>query len=69
MPDEMPMSLVVKMASLVTHVQEMNGVAPSPFDVEAAKALADDPEVVAWLGTVDPVFLPVKRSSGGDEDE
>lgn len=57
---ELPMSLVVKLASLVAHVQE--GVDTGhPFDATAGSALAHDPEVTEWMATIDPVFLPAKR--------
>ncbi len=57
-------TLAVKLASLVVHVQEIDPGAigrPSLFDLTAAHGLANDDEVVAWLATLDPVFLPVKR--------
>lgn len=58
---QLELSLVVKLASLVYHVQEAHSPGGTEYDVSAAARLADDPEVVAWLSTIDPVFLPVKR--------
>lgn len=56
------LSLLVKLASLVVHVQEMDPTGRAlEFDIPAAKTLADDPEVTAWLATIDPAFLPEKR--------
>lgn len=57
-------SLLVKLASLVAHVQELDMSDPNSaqFDIDASKGLIEDPEIVAWMGTVDPVLLPEKRS-------
>lgn len=54
---------VVRLASLVAHIQELDLTDPTAaqFDLGAAKALADDPEIVAWLATIDPVLLPERR--------
>lgn len=66
MSDPLPLSLAVKLGSLVVHVQELvPGASASRFDAAAAKALADDPEVAAWLATLDPVFLPARRDDAG----
>lgn len=61
------MRLQIKLASLVVHVQELDMATPDAamFDVAAAKSLANDPDVVAWMATVDPVFLPAKRGNDG----
>jgi hypothetical protein len=58
---DMPLSLQVKLASLVTHAQEMNSPSGTGYDQAALATLADDDEVKAWVATIDPVFLPVKR--------
>lgn len=61
---ELPMSKVIKLASLVVHVEEMlspNGQAPDKYAVEALLA---DPEVqdfVEALRALSPALLPVKR--------
>lgn len=63
MIDPTGMALRVKLASIVVHVQEMDGTSKTmAFDLPAAKALADDPEVIEWLGTFDAALLPSKRS-------
>lgn len=59
----MELSLIVKLASLVVHVQEMDAASTTlAFDLPVVKNLADDPEVAEWLTTIDPAFLPEKRS-------
>lgn len=55
------MGLMVKLASLVTHVQEYTEAGQHPADLAAARSLANDAEVQAWLDGIDPVLLPVKR--------
>lgn len=61
MPD-LPLRLIVKLASLVVHVQELDPASKAAaFDISAAKTLADDPDVAEWLATIDPAFLPAKR--------
>ena len=57
----MELSLKVKLASLVVHVQEGTGETGHPFDERAAHCLAHDPEVEAWLAEIPPAMLPVKR--------
>lgn len=61
----MEMSLMVKLASLAVHAQELDDdrltTTAAEADVAAIKALAEDPEVEAWLTTIDPVLLPAKR--------
>lgn len=61
---EMSMQLLVRLGSLVVHVQEMDTSNPSAFefDLTAAKQLADDPLVAEWLQSIDPALLPSKRS-------
>jgi hypothetical protein len=56
-------SLAVKLASLAVHVDEIDLANPTAaaVDISAAKALAGDAEVAAWLAAIDPVLLPVKR--------
>lgn len=57
----MEMSLVMKLGSLVVHAQEESAGPGTDFDRAAIESLANDPEVVEWLGTIDPALLPVKR--------
>lgn len=54
-------SLLAKLASLVAHMQEFASPAGHGFDIQAAKQLATDPEIVAWIATIDPALLPSKR--------
>lgn len=55
-------TLLAKLGSIVVHLQECDLANTSAtFDLVAVKALAADPEVSAWLATIDPVLLPVKR--------
>lgn len=60
---EIPITLVVKLASIVAHVLEADpSKASFEFDHVAAKSLAHDPEVTTWLASIDPVLLPSKRA-------
>jgi hypothetical protein len=52
---------LVKLASLVVHVQEALSPKGHGLDTAAIRALADDPSVAAWLVTIPSVLLPVKR--------
>lgn len=61
MADELPLSLIVKLASIVVHAQEATSATASHFDLSTISGLASDPEVAAWLDTIDPAFLPEKR--------
>ena len=60
--ETIPMSLSVKLASLVVHVQEARSTAPHVFDAAACEHLANDTEVQEWIDGFDPALLPVKRS-------
>ena len=67
MPPEgpMPLSLAVKLGSIVTHAQEIDSSKPNvgyAFDLQAIETLAEDPEVQAWLATFAPGLLPEKRT-------
>lgn len=55
-------TLLVKLGSLLVHVEE--GISPQghPFDACAVNGLLNDPEVVAWKEQMDKMaFLPKKR--------
>jgi hypothetical protein len=57
-----PLSLVVKLASLAVHVEEMLSNDGHAFDEQAIRGLLNDSEVRAWLD--DPkhkALLPLKR--------
>lgn len=58
----LPLSLTVKLGSIVVHAQEANSEDGTGYDLAALAFLVDDPDVIAWLSTIDPVFLPEKRS-------
>ena len=56
------LGVLVKLGSISRHVEEATGPAPSPLDLQAAAALARDPEVAAWLKAADRyALLPVPR--------
>lgn len=60
---DLPLSLIVKLGSLVVHCQEdidSDGSA-FRFDLAAIRSLANDQEIQAWLDSLDPALLPVKR--------
>lgn len=61
LPTELTPTLAVKLASLTVHAREACSPTGRSVDVEAAGALADDPEVAAWLAEFDPVLLPERR--------
>lgn len=62
MTEALGLGLIVKLASLVIHVQELDAGAPSAaYDIISAKAIANDPAVLAWIATIDPALLPLKR--------
>lgn len=56
-------SLVVKLGSLIVHLDEGRSPGGHEFDFAAADALLADPEVAEWitLGTLN-AFLPQKRN-------
>jgi hypothetical protein len=56
--------LAVKLGSLVIHAQELNvygSLGALEADATAIRGLANDPDVTAWLETIDPALLPRKR--------
>lgn len=57
-----PIALLVKLGSIVVHVDEALSNHGHPFDIEALKALAADRDVQAWLAAMDAAaFLPIRR--------
>lgn len=62
---EPSLSLLVKLGSVIIHVQEYLGPDGHPLDRMAFENVAKDPDVKAWLeeGT-DLALLPVKRDDG-----
>lgn len=68
----LPLSLAVKLGSLVVHAQEIDTTKPNvayAFDLSAIESLAQDPEVAAWLDSFAPGLLPEKRSPQGSTRE
>lgn len=59
--NELPLSLQVKLGSLVVHLQEWNDGMGAQQDWDAARALVEDQEIVDWLETFGPALLPEKR--------
>jgi len=60
--DEPPKSVVILLASVLVHVQEMLGPGGHQMDTLALKGLMANPTLQAWLETVPEVLLPEKRS-------
>lgn len=61
---EMSLSLVVKAGSIARHVEEALSDDAHHFDIIALRSLLEDPEVKAWLTSLDAkALLPVKRGS------
>ena len=55
-------SLLVKLGSIITHMQELTGTTGHIVDKHALDTLWSDPEVVAWIAAMDKMaFLPKKR--------
>ena len=57
----MELTLKIKLASMVVHIEEMLSEKGHSFDRAALETLLEDAEVKEFLKTVDPVYLPVKR--------
>ena len=56
------MALISKLGSIARHLEEATGDGGLAVDVEAAKVLLSDPEVVEWMKHADAAgLLPVKR--------
>jgi len=54
---------LVKLGSLVVHIEESMSDDGHLFDTIVIKGLLDDPDLVAWLDTMRAsALLPVKRS-------
>ncbi len=63
----LPITLVVKLASLAVHAREMLGPNGHDFDRIALRQVADDPEVLAWIATLGPL-APQPRNATPTED-
>jgi hypothetical protein len=53
----------VKLGSIVVHADELTTPGGHEFDATAIRSLLADPDVKAFLTTLGPGMLPVKRSS------
>jgi hypothetical protein len=59
---EVSLPILVKLGSIAVHVEEMLSPTGHDFDKAAIRSLLDDPEVKAYLATLDAAgFLPKKR--------
>lgn len=53
---------LTKLGSIARHAQELASPTGHAFDLEALRALLEDPDVVAWLEAADELaLLPVAR--------
>lgn len=56
------LSLLVKLGSIVVHVEELLSPKGHPFDETAIRGLLSDPEVQEWLTKMDRMgFMPKPR--------
>lgn len=60
---QVPVGVMVKLASLAVHVAEHASPQGHEADLIAARSLASSSDLVAWLATIDPVLLPVRRDA------
>jgi hypothetical protein len=59
-----PTTLLIKLGSLIVHLQEWSSPGAHDFDKVSIDTLLSDPEVVAWLETMDrAAFLPKRRDA------
>lgn len=55
-------TLLIKLGSIIVHYAEFSSPDGHEFDLHAAEALMNDPEVVAWLAAMNAqALLPLKR--------
>lgn len=55
-------TLLIKLGSIITHLEEFMSDDGHPLDKQAADVLLQDPEVVEWMrGMSKAAFLPLKR--------
>lgn len=58
-----PLALIVKLGSIVAHLDEYLSPHGHPLDLEAAKSGLSDPEVKAWMEAMsDAALLPRRRN-------
>lgn len=58
---DISVTLAVKLASLVQHIEEYKAKKGHPFDITAAQSIVDDVEVQRWMKKFPDVLLPRKR--------
>ncbi|MCH7685512.1 MAG: hypothetical protein IH899_02320 [Planctomycetes bacterium] len=59
-----PTSLIIKLASIITHYQELQSDGGDPFDQNSIEGLMEDPEVGECFEMLKKnALLPVKRKS------
>lgn len=55
-------SLLVKLGSIIVHMEELHGPNGHEYDQQALNTVRNDPEVVEWFNAMNRMaFLPVKR--------
>ena len=60
----MELVLAVKIAAIIVHADELTSPEGNmDYDGPAIRSLVEDDEVIQWLETIDPAFLPLKRST------
>lgn len=65
-PFKLEASLAAKVGSILVHIEEATSDDGHPFDMEAVKALIRQPDVVAWIASLQKIALvPVKRRPDG----
>lgn len=59
---ETPLSLLVKLGSIMVHADEATGANAHHFDAATIRALLEDPEVKEWRAQMEAAaLLPVMR--------
>ncbi len=57
----MEITLKIKLASIVVHLEEARSVQGQACDWIALEALLQDPEIQDFIKSIEPAMLPVKR--------
>lgn len=63
-PCKLTMSLMIKLASIAIHVEELLSSDGHEFDEKAIEGLLADAEVKAWLASIPAVYLPLGDMTG-----
>lgn len=56
-PLQPPPSLLAKVGSIVTHLDEADGTDSHPFDWVALRGLLADPEVIEWVAAMRAIAM------------